>query len=93
MKHQGSDIEKMYFYVIVPFESKYQLFIKRREKVEIKQFKSSKGIFDYSQANDDDYKNLKTTTQLRKKVLIVFDDKISLLVAFLFLRKNKSFSR
>ena len=45
MKHQGSDIEKMYFYVNVPFESKYQLFIKGREKVEIKQFKNSKGMF------------------------------------------------
>ena len=66
---------------------------KEEKKWRLNNLKVQKAYFDYSQANDDDYKNLKTTTQLRKKVLIVFDDKISLLVAFLFLRKNKSFSR
>ena len=33
MKHQRPDIDKIYLYVKDPFESKYQLLIKGREKV------------------------------------------------------------
>ena len=35
IKHQQSDIYKIYLYVKDPFESKYQLFIKGRGKVGI----------------------------------------------------------
>ena len=33
IKHQQPDIDKIYFYVKDPFESKYQLLINGREKV------------------------------------------------------------
>ena len=98
MKHQGPDIEKIYFYVNVPFESKYRSLSKEEKKWGLNNLKIQKVCFDYSQANDDVYKNLKTTTQLRKKVWIVFDDKIAVkkayekispLVADLFLRGIK----
>ena len=36
VKHQRSDIDKVYLYVKDPFDTKYQLFINRREKVGIK---------------------------------------------------------
>ena len=44
MKHQRPDIDKIYFYVKDPFQSKYPLLINGREKVGIKQIKKSKGI-------------------------------------------------
>ena len=42
IKHQRLDVEKIYLYVKDPFESKYQLLINEREKVETKKFKNSK---------------------------------------------------
>ena len=32
IKHQQRDVDKVYVYVLDPFESKYQLFINEREK-------------------------------------------------------------
>ena len=49
MKHQRPDIEKTYLYVKDPSESKYQLFINRREKLRIKKLKNPKAFIDYSQ--------------------------------------------
>ena len=54
IKHQRPGIDKMHLYVKDPFESKYQSFINRREKVEMKKFKKSKSI-DYSQTIDEAY--------------------------------------
>ena len=39
-RSKQSDIEKIYLYVKVPFESKYQLLINEREKVRVKKPKS-----------------------------------------------------
>ena len=39
-KHQRPDMDKIYLYVKDPFETKYQLLIKGREKVEIENFKN-----------------------------------------------------
>ena len=39
IKHQRQDVDKIYLYIKDPFETKYQLLIKGREKVEIKNLK------------------------------------------------------
>ena len=41
IKHQRPDIDKIYLYVKDPFESKYQLLINGREKVDFKPQKHS----------------------------------------------------
>ena len=53
IKHQRSDVVKIYLYVKDPFESKYQLLINKREKVGIEFEKNSKVIINYSQITDD----------------------------------------
>ena len=40
IKHQRPDIDKIYLYIKDPFESKYQLRINGREKVEIEILKN-----------------------------------------------------
>ena len=49
IKHQQPDIDKIYLYVKDPLESKYQLLINGREKVEIENLKNPKGFIYYSQ--------------------------------------------
>ena len=49
IKHQRPYIDKIYLYVKVPFESKYQLLITWREKVGIKTLKTPKAFIDYLQ--------------------------------------------
>ena len=46
MKYQRPDIDKIYLYVTDPFESKYQLFIKGREKVGTENLKNPKAFID-----------------------------------------------
>ena len=53
IKHQPLEINRIYFYVKNPFESKYQLLIKGREKVGIKKWKNSKAFIHYSQTIDN----------------------------------------
>ena len=43
-KHQRKDIDKIYLYVKVPIESKYQLLNNIRGEVGNKNFKKAKGI-------------------------------------------------
>ena len=78
IKCQRPDIDKIYLYVKVAFESKYQLFINGREKVGIKTLKNPKAFIDYSQTIDDVYENLEyyNPTKKRRK-LILFDDMIT----------------
>ena len=78
IKHQRPDIDKIYLYVKNPFESKYQLLIKGREKVGIETLKNSKAFIEYSQTIDDVYENLEGYNPTKKRrVLIVFDDLIA----------------
>ena len=78
IKHQRPDIDKIYLYVKNPFESKYQLLIKGREKVGIETLKNSKAFIEYSQTIDDVYENLEGYNPIKKRrVLIVFDDLIA----------------
>ena len=96
IKHQWSDIDKIYLYVKDPFELKCQLLISRREKVEIENLKKSKAFIDYSLTIHDVYENLEDYKPTKKRrVLIVFDDmitdmefneKLNPLVTELFLR-------
>ena len=67
IKHQQPDIDKMYFYVTDPFESKHQLLINNsRKKVGITILKNSKGSADYSQTVDDVYENFEDYNPTRK---------------------------
>ena len=78
IKHQRPDIDKIYFYVKDPFKSKYQFLINRREKAGIEKLKNPKALIDYSQTIDHVYENLEDYNPTKKRrVLIVFDDKIS----------------
>ena len=61
-----------------PFGSKIQFFIKRIEKVGIKEVKNLKKFIDYLQTIDDVYENLEDINPAKKgKVLIVLDDMIT----------------
>ena len=78
IKNQRPDIDKIYLYVKDPFELKYHLLIKGKEKVGIKNLKNPKAFVDYSQTIDDVYENLKEYNPTkRRRVLIVFDDTIA----------------
>ena len=77
------------------FESKYQLFINARQKVEIKERKNV--LIDYSQTIDDFFENLEEYNPITKgKVLILFGDliedteanKILSPIVLLFLRET-----
>ena len=75
MKHQQPDFDKIYLCVKDPFESKYQLLIKGREKVRIKELKNPKAFIDYSEIIDDVYEHLENYNPKKKrKVLVVFDN-------------------
>ena len=68
IKHQRPDINKIY-HVKYQFESKYQLLIKEREKVGIKQTKIPKKIIYYSQKIDAVYENLEHSNPTKKKTI------------------------
>ena len=68
----------MYLYSKYPFESKYQLLINIRGKVETKKLKNPKAFIWYSQTIDDVYDNLENYNLTKKRrVLIVLDDMIA----------------
>ena len=78
IKHQQSDIDKIYLYLKHPLKSKYQLLINGREKIGIKNLKNPKAFIDYSQTIDDVYENLESYYPAEeKRVLIAFDDMIA----------------
>ena len=52
---QQPDVGKIYFYIKDPFESKYQLLIKERDKMGIKYEKNPKAFGVYIQIIDDVY--------------------------------------
>ena len=71
IKNQQPDSDNIYLYVKDPFKSKYELLIKEREKVGIKNLKNPKKFVDYSQTIDE----IDNPTK-KRRVLIVFDDMI-----------------
>ena len=56
IKHQRSDIDKIYLYIRDPFESKCQLLI-NGQKLGIEILKNPKAFIGYSQTIDDVYEN------------------------------------
>ena len=56
IKHQRSDIDKIYLCIRDPFESKCQLLI-NRQKLGIEILKNPKAFIGYSQTIDDVYEN------------------------------------
>ena len=78
IKQQRPDIDKIYFYVKNPFETKYQLLINGRKKVGVKTLKNPKVFIDYSQTIDDFYGNLEDYNPTKKRrALIVFGEMIA----------------
>ena len=57
IKHQRPDIDKIYLYIRDPFDSKYQLLVNGKEKIEIEMLKNQ-AFTDYSQTVIDLYENL-----------------------------------
>ena len=84
IRHQQLNIDKIYLYVKDSFQSKYQLLLFNRSgKVRIKQRKNPKEFIDYSQKINLVYENLYYDPRSiiiltkKRKVFIVFDDKIA----------------
>ena len=78
IKHQLPDVNEIYLYRKVPFKSRYQLLINRREKVAVRKLKNAKRFIDYSQTIDDVYEILEDYDPIKKRrVLIEFDDMIA----------------
>ena len=67
IKHQRPDIGKTYLNIKNSFESYYQLLMKEREKVAIKQIKNPKVFTNNSQTIDDVYENLEDYNPTKKK--------------------------
>ena len=75
---QSNIIDKVYLYAKDLEEPKYQLSIKKREQVGIKNLNDPTTLIEYSNSMDDIYKNIGDYNKKRKrKVLIVYDDMIS----------------
>ena len=90
IRHQRPDIDTICLYVKDPFESKYQLLIKGREKVGIENLKNPKTFIHYSQTIDDVYENLEGYNPIKKRrVLIVFDE-IKSYCYWIIFRGNKT---
>ena len=71
-------IDKIYLYAKDLEEPKYQLLNKKREQAGIKNLKDKNVFIEYSNNMDDIYDDINDYNKKRKrKVLIVFDDKIS----------------
>ena len=72
------DIEKIYLYAKDPYETKYQYLINKHEKVGLDHFDDPKAFMEYSNDMQDVYKNIEDYNPIKKrKVLIVFDDRIA----------------
>ena len=73
-----SDTEKIYLHPKNPREAKYQLLTHKRERTGIKYLNDSKVFIEISDDMDDIYKNIEEYNPNKKrKILIVFDDKIA----------------
>ena len=93
IKHQRPDIDKTYFSVKDPFESKYQSILNGREKPRIKKLKNPKGIIDYSQTSGDFYENLESYNPIKKREVLIVSVHIiadmEAIIIELFLRGRK----
>ena len=66
------DINKIYLYAKDLYETKYQYFIKKREKVGLDHFKNPKAIIDYSNDVQDIYKSIEDYNPNKKRKVLRF---------------------
>ena len=93
------DIDKIYLYAKNPYETKYQYYIKKHEKVGLGHFDENKAFIEYLNDMQDVYKNIEDYNLRKKyKILTVFDDmiadminnkKLNPIVTELFIRGRK----
>ena len=78
LRNNQLDTDKIYSYVKDPYETKYQYLINKREKVGLNHFNDPNTSMEYSNDMQDVYKNIEDSNPIKKrKILIVFDDKIA----------------
>ena len=78
MINNQRDIDKIYLYAKDPYETKYQLLIKKRESIGLKHFNDPKAFIEYSNDMEDAYKNIdEYNIDKKRKILIVFDGMIA----------------
>ena len=78
LRNNQLDTDKIYSYAKDPYETKYQYLINKREKVGLNQFNDPNTSMEYSNDMQDVYKNIEDSNPIKKrKILIVFDDKIA----------------
>ena len=65
-KSRQANIDRIYLCVKDPFESSYQLLIKRCKKIKIKKLKNPTKLIEYSKTIDDVYEISKIIIQQRK---------------------------
>ena len=81
------DIDKIYLYAKDLYEAKYQYLINKREKVGLDHFDYPKAFIEYLNDMQDVHENIDDFNPRKKrKVLIVFDDIISIMI------NNKKFN-
>ena len=81
---QQDDIDKIYLYAKDLIESKYELFIKKREDAGIKYLNYLNAFIECSNTSntmDDVYENIHDYNPRRRKILIVLDDMIAYIVS------------
>ena len=77
INHQP-DIDKIFLQAKDPYEAKYQFVINKQESTGLKHFNDSKAFIVYSNQIDDIYKNIKKcNANIKRKILIIFDDIIA----------------
>ena len=79
IQKDNSIIDKIYLYAKDLEEPKYQLLIKKSKQAGIKHLQVKNAFIEYSDNMDDIYDDINEYNKKRKrKVLIVFDDMISI---------------
>ena len=75
-------IDKIYLYAKDLEEPKYQFLIEKREKAGLKNLNDKNALVEYSSTMDDIYDDINDyNKKTKRKVLIVFDDMISLVIS------------
>ena len=76
--NEQGDIDNIYLYTKDLSEPKYEILIKNRENVGIKNFNDPNAFIECSNTMDDVYENINVYNPSReRKILIVFDDMIA----------------
>ena len=71
------DIDKIYLYAKDLYEETYQFLINKKESKGLKHFNNPKPFIKYLNDVQGIYKILKNTIQVKRKILIAFDDMIT----------------